>query len=74
MSDPQPENFTAPQALALLAGAVRRYLDGPGCNEPARRTAFARLRWAVDQAAPSTAEEIGELTVGNCPHCGEPLP
>jgi len=36
--------------LLALVGEVRRYLERPGCNIPARQTAMARLRWAADQA------------------------
>lgn len=48
-------SLTPEQALSLLAGEVERYLDRPGCNIPARQTAFARLRWALEQAQPRPA-------------------
>ena len=36
--------------ILALVGEVRRYLERPGCNIPARQTAMARLRWAADRA------------------------
>jgi hypothetical protein len=34
----------------LLKQAILNYLDHPGCNNPARATAMAKLRWAAEQA------------------------
>lgn len=33
-------------AMQRLRNAVERYLDNPGCSDPARKTAFERLRSA----------------------------
>ena len=49
---PLDDELPATDRLRALAGAVRRYLDSPGCNANSRRTAFEKLRWAVDKAAP----------------------
>lgn len=48
MSDPEAARLR--KALAFLAQAIEHYLDNPGCNIPARNTALARLRWAMDEA------------------------
>lgn len=37
-------------ALAVLVASVNNYLDHPGCNNPAKATAMAKLRWAMDEA------------------------
>lgn len=52
MSTADANNMTADEKLRLLAGAVARYLENPGCNIPARQAALARLAWALQQAAP----------------------
>lgn len=38
------------EALSSLAASLENYLDHPGCNNPARATAMAKLRWAMDEA------------------------
>lgn len=38
------------RTLGALARAVGNYLDHPGCNNPARATAMAKLRWAMEQS------------------------
>ena len=37
-------------ALSSLVTSVNTYLDHPGCNNPAKATAMAKLRWAMDEA------------------------
>lgn len=48
-------------ALRALIFAVNDYLEHPGCNNPARATAMAKLRWAMKQA-----ERIWEEAVMAC--------
>lgn len=52
--------MTPQQRLDFLAAAVRLYLDRPGCNIPARQTALARLRWAVEQATAPDEIQAGQ--------------
>ena len=33
----------------FLKQSIVNYLDHPGCNNPARGTAMAKLRWAAEQ-------------------------
>lgn len=37
-------------ALTSLITSIETYLDHPGCNNPAKATAMAKLRWAMDEA------------------------
>lgn len=48
--------MTDAERVRLLVAAVERYLEAPGCNIPARQTAIARLRWALEQVRPTTHE------------------
>ena len=49
---PLDDELPVGDRLRTLARAVRHYLERPGCNASSRRTAFEKLRWAVDKAAP----------------------
>lgn len=44
------ELLTYRDPLASLTVSVGVYLDHPGCNNPAKATAMAKLRWAMDEA------------------------
>lgn len=37
-------------SFLFLLGEVERYIEKPGCNQPARVTAMERLKWAVEEA------------------------
>lgn len=52
---PAPEELqrkleTLRDAHSMLVRAVEGYLDNPGCNNPAKATAMAKLRWAMEQS------------------------
>ena len=36
-------------SVNFLKQSIVNYLDHPGCNNPARGTAMAKLRWAAEQ-------------------------
>lgn len=38
------------ERLRVLQFEVGRYLDKPGCNDNSKRTAMARLGWALEQS------------------------
>lgn len=38
------------ERLNRLVAAVERFLEAPGCNNNSRKTALAKLAWAVEEA------------------------
>ena len=50
-----PDHRRETDALARLRAAVDIYIEKPGCNNPSKRTAFEKLRWALRQTDDAVA-------------------